>query len=503
MSVSLPRLACRRSALFCALALLTVLVGLAPRQGVASRAGTIEPALLRAAKAHPAASFHVFIVGRGLDEAAARGSAQIEMRFPVLHALVLRVRGRDLARLVESPGIVSVRTDAPVVQHSVGPISFLNLATNFPRVDTADAAWMRGLDGRGVGIAVIDSGTTPSPAFGSRLIQIRLPGQSNSLDDMVGHGSLVAGVAAGRSPDGRFVGIAPGATVYAINVARPAGLFSSDVIAGLVAVLGLRDRYNIRVVVLSLSELTPAPSSQSLLNAAVELLWKSGIVVVASSGNGGPGTATVAPGNDPLVITVGATDTMGTLDSSDDMLAPFTSTGPTLDGRAKPDLLAPGRHIASVLAAGSLYSSLAPITNLLAPGYATISGTSFSAPQVAGAVALLLQKNPAWTPDQVKYVLTRTGRSTQGGSIPALDIAAALNANPFGAPVQISPIWTSSGSDSNGQLGDGQVSNWDSSSWNSSSWNSSSWNSSSWNSSSWNSSSWNSSSWNLSSWDQG
>jgi serine protease AprX len=348
---------------------------------------------------------------------------------------------------------------------------------------------------------------TPSPDFGSRLTQVALDGQGNSLDDTVGHGTMVAGVAAGYSPDGKFIGIAPGANVYAININRPTGVYTSDVITALKWVFDNAHTYNIRVVNLSLSETVPSSYKNSPLDLAVERLWASGVFVAVSAGNLGQGQIDYAPANDPLVFTVGAFDTMDTSGPGDDILSTWSSSGKTIDGFTKPDLLAPGRHIAGPLPAGTTLDTVAPAGNRVSPGYASINGTSFAAPQVAGAAAIILQWHPDYSPDNVKWVLiAKQGAKPKNSKIGSLSLSSSYNLG--GAPGRanqgVPALVCAPGTTcvTNGTI----ASSWDSSSWNSSSWNSSSWNSSSWNSSSWNStadwssSSWNSSSWNSSSW---
>src|SRR5262249_20635256 len=115
-----------------------------------------------------------------------------------------------------------------------------------------------------------------------------------------------------------------------------------------------------------------------------------------------------------------------TLSTGDDTLASFSSYGTTPDGFDKPDLLAPGRHIVADEPAGTTLDLMAPDANHVAPGYLMMNGTSFSAPQVAGAVADLLEAHPDWSPDQAKGALTATARSVDGSDAGALDIGAAL-----------------------------------------------------------------------------
>ena len=157
-------------------------------------------------------------------------------------------------------------------------------------------------------------GLTPSLDFDQpkHYKQVKLKGQidsNGSLNDPYGHGTFVSGVVAGYSANGHFVGIAPNADVNAVNISRPDGVRTSDVMAALLWVLANHKGENIDVVNLSLTETTTSSYLSSPLDAVVEKLWSAGVVVVVSAGNKGPGTTSYAPANDPFVISVGATDT--------------------------------------------------------------------------------------------------------------------------------------------------------------------------------------------------
>jgi serine protease AprX len=464
----------------------------------------VAPALASlASRSAPGASLHVIVQGPLAASAAAR-NGRIVKRLG-RDGVAATIRARRLERLAGSPGVTLVAPDARV--EFTGAVSTANLATLFPGRDAASNPWNAGVTGAGVGIAVIDSGVTPSLDFGSRLVQVRLDGQDGSLDDTVGHGTLVAGIAAGESGDGRFIGIAPGATVYALNIDRPEGVRTSDVITALKWVFDNAHAYNIRVVNLSLTETVTSSYKQSPLDLAVERLWASGVFVDVAAGNRGAGQIDYAPANDPLVLTVGAFDTMDTSGPGDDTLLPWSSRGKTMDGFDKPDLVAPGRHVAAPLAAGSDFDAHAPAANRMAGGYVSANGTSFAAPQVAGAAAIVFQRHPDYSPDNVKWALTsKVGSKPRNTNVPSLSLSSSYNlagtpgrANQ-GVQALVCPPAAAC------LTGSTIASKWSSSSWNSSSWNSSSWNSSSWNSTSWNasadwdSSSWNSSSWNSTSW---
>jgi serine protease AprX len=470
-----------------------------------SHRGTIAAALASlASRSAPGTRLHVIVQGAGASSAAA-SVGRIEKRLG-RDGVAATVRADRLQRLSSRRGVSLVAPDARIA-FTATSISAANLATIFPGRDSASNPWNAGVTGEGVGIAVIDSGVTPSPDFGARLVQVRVDGQTGSLDDTIGHGTLVAGVAAGKSADGRFIGIAPGATVYAININRPEGVRTSDVITALKWVFDNAHAYNIRVVNLSLGETVTSSYKESPLDLAVERLWASGVFVDVAAGNRGPGQIDYAPANDPLALTVGAFDTMDTSGPGDDTLSPWSSGGKTTDGFAKPELVAPGRHIAAPLAPASTFESIAPAANRVASGYVSANGTSFAGPQVAGAAAIIFQAHPDYSPDNVKWVLlAKDGAKPKGSSVGALSLSSSYNlaGTPGRANQSVPALVCAPGSTC--LSGSTIASKWSSTSWNSSSWNSSSWNSSSWNSTSWNSqadwdsSSWNSSSWNSTSW---
>jgi serine protease AprX len=290
-----------------------------------------------------------------------------------------------------------------------------------------------GYDGRGIGIAVVDSGITPwhddlsEPAGGSQRVDRFVDlvnGRALPYDDY-GHGAHVAGIIAGNGHDsgGARSGIAPAARLIVFKALDGSGRGRiSDVIAALGSILLLRDVFDIRVVNLSLA--APVYESYNLdpLTLAARQLVAAGIVVVAAAGNAGrdPQGRTLyagvsAPGNAPWVLTVGASSHMGTVDRADDAIAAFSSRGPAaVDYVAKPDLVAPGVGIESLSDPASRFyitkSAYLLGGSVLTPylPYLSLSGTSMSAPVVSGTVAMLLQANPMLTPNQVKAILQYT-----------------------------------------------------------------------------------------------
>jgi serine protease AprX len=488
--------------------LATVATASADARTTVHQAKVAAPLAAAARRSAPQKPLHVIVSGPSAAAAADRYGTRVR-RLGFGGAVAATVRADRLSALRSAPGVSLVSLDSSVRYSAVGAVSASSLATLFPGRDSAANAWSAGATGRGVGIAVIDSGVTPSDAFGSRLVQVSLDGQTGSLNDTVGHGTLVAGVAAGNSPDGRFIGIAPGATVYAININRPTGVHTSDVITALKWVFDNAHAYNIRVVNLSLTENVQSSYKDSPLDLAVERLWASGVFVAVAAGNRGTASGAIdyAPANDPLAFTVGAFDTMNTAGPGDDTIAPWSSGGKTKDGFDKPELVAPGRRIAGPLPASTAFDAQAPAANRVATGYAEINGTSFAAPQVAGAAAIVFQWHPDWSPDNVKWALiAKKGAHPRNSNIGALSLSSSYNisGSPNRANQGVPALVCAPGAKC--VTGSTVASTWDSSSWSSSSWSSSSWSSSSWSSSSWaayadwTSSSWSSSSWSSSSW---
>jgi serine protease AprX len=352
--------------------------------------------------------------------------------------------------------------------------------------------------GKPPAIAVVDTGIDASQAdFGGRVVSqvtlTSLPG--NSGGDGSGHGTFVAGLAAGSAQS--YAGAAPTAPIVAIDVADDKGMaMTSDVIAAVDWILANKSAKNIRVANFSLHSSVPSSFLYDPLAKAVERLWLSGVVVVAAAGNyasnGAVSGVRYAPASDPFVITVGAADIGSTMSASDDLAAPWSAHGYTLDGFAKPELGAPGRYLVAPVSAGAALALERP-GSVVKPGYMRLSGTSFAAPLVAGAAAQLLALHPSWTPDQVKGALMVSAARTTAG--PALGVGEldALTAASIQAPPNPNLSLLRYVAD-----GSFDASAWTAAvryqpTWNAASWSSASWTSASWSSASWSSASWTSS----------
>ena len=293
------------------------------------------------------------------------------------------------------------------------------------------------VDGRGIGVAVIDSGVTRwhddlgDGAGGQRVARFvdLVNGSATPYDDF-GHGTHVAGIIAGNGfdSDGARGGIAPGAHLIVLKVLNAAGEGRiSDVIAALDYVVANKDALNIRIVNLSVAAAVHESYDSDPLTLAARRAVGAGIVVVAAGGNNGRGptgraryAGITAPGNAPWVLTVGASSHMGTVDRADDTIASFSSRGPgAVDYGAKPDLVAPGVGIESLTdPASALYARGVSLLSGSVPTayfpYMSLSGSSMAAPVASGTIALMLQANPALTPNAVKAILQYTAESYAG-----------------------------------------------------------------------------------------
>lgn len=244
--------------------------------------------------------------------------------------------------------------------------------------------------GRGVTIAFLDTGICKTSDFDNRILYFKdFVNNKTKLYDDNGHGVHICGIAcgSGKSSAGKYRGIAPKANIVMLKTLDSEGSGNgSDVLAGIQWIYDNYKKFNIKIVNMSIG--TRESGRSDPLVSAVETLWDSGIVVVTAAGNNGPEPYTIAsPGTSRKVITVGSSD-----DSENKTLKKgYSSRGPTRECIIKPDILAPGSGITSCKCADGQYRSL--------------SGTSMSTPIVSGAIALLLEKYPDLTPDDVKYMI--------------------------------------------------------------------------------------------------
>jgi serine protease AprX len=331
--------------------------------------------------------------------------------------------------------VVSTLTCSPLVSAITSPIvdattslqTSTSLATlplvyetNYPAMIGADELQCAGVTGRGITIAVLDTGLWRDTFqfYGTRILATRdvtNGGTGPVHGDVYGHGTHVTSIAASgaQALNGSYQGIAPQANLVAVKAfdGTGAGRYV-DVIAGIDWIVANRVKYKIRVLNLSFGATPQSFYWDDPLNQAVMAAWRAGIVVVVAAGNDGPGPMTInVPGNVPYVITVGAlTDSNTPYQYADDKLASFSSTGPTFEGFVKPELVSPGGHIAASMSSSSYLSYIDPGSVDALRQLFTMSGTSQGAAVASGVVALMLQDDPSLTPDTVKCRLLATAR---------------------------------------------------------------------------------------------
>ncbi|MEU4190900.1 S8 family serine peptidase [Kribbella sp. NPDC026611] len=280
----------------------------------------------------------------------------------------------------------------------------------------APAAWAAGLTGKGVKVAVLDSGVDAThPDFKDRLTAADFTGEG--LVDNVGHGTHVASIAAGSgaASDGKYRGVAPDAQILAGKVCTPDGCPDSAMLAG----MDWAVQQGARIVNVSLGG-ADRPDEDPVEAAVRTLSAAHGTLFVIAAGNEGPGAYSVdSPGSSPAALTVGAVDRT-------DQMADTSSRGPTVgDGPVKPDVTAPG---VGIVAAKSAEST---IGEPVGTSYLRLSGTSMATPHVTGAAALLAQEHPDWTGGQLKAALMESAHSVSGVPLLAqgtgrIDVAAAI-----------------------------------------------------------------------------
>lgn len=403
-------------------------------------------------------------------------------------------------RVTAAPGADASGDDAITTSAAVGPVDASKLANAYNAAIKAPSVWNGSgyLQGNKVGVAVVDSGVVKTKDLSGRNKKnISFNLAFHNGNDLYGHGTFVAGIIAGsgNASNGKYMGVAPKADYVNVRVSDDQGACSeSDVVNALQWIYENHDKYNIRVVNLSLNSDTAQSYMTSPLDAACEILWFNGVVVVASAGNNGDSNL-YPPANDPFVITVGAADDKGTVTLSDDTVASFSAYGMSEAGTAKPELVAPGKDIIGLLPEnGKLRIGIEHPGNRVDATFFRMSGTSMAAPMVTGAVAILLQDEPALTPDQVKYRLMATanknwpGYTSTSAGAGYLDVLAAVNGTTTesantGLPAS-QMLWT----------GDQPVT-WDSVMWRSVMWRSVSWDSVMWRSVMWRSVMWRSDYW--------
>jgi serine protease AprX len=371
------------------------------------------------------------------EAAVARLGGHVTRDLPIVDGFAATVPVSALRALAGVPGIRVLSLDRKTIVASDGNGGSPNSV--YPKVVRSKDLNQVGVTGQGVTIAVVDTGVTEVADLSGRVVPVSNGGLvggtspcknfsgESTCDDSYGHGTFIAGIMAGNgaASAGKWKGVAPQAKVLSVKIAGASGAADvSTVLAGIQWVVSFKTQYNIKVLNLSLGTNSTQTYHSDPMNYAVEKAWDAGIVVVVAASNLGPEAGTISkPGDDPWVVTVGATDDHGTVGLGDDTVPNFSARGPTAaDGLAKPDVVAPGGHIVSLRAPGSAIDTQFP--TYIDGAYRKGSGTSMSTAVVSGTVALMLQANPTWSPNRVKYALTATARNA--ASDDPMDVGAGV-----------------------------------------------------------------------------
>lgn len=403
------------------------------------------------------------------DETSARAAgASIRRRYRNLDGFAASIPARELKKLLQSGSVRGISYDSAIRPHD--DLDYVTIGGDVVLKNY-------NLTGKEVVVAVLDSGVYKHPDLGARLqAEVEIVGHDSGFVDLFGHGTHVAGIIAGNAHSSsdskafrRIVGMGKDIKLVSVRIFGPDGTgLVSDALAGIDWIIANKDKYKIRVVNMSFGHPVEESYLTDPLCQAVERAWKAGIVVVASAGNDGVlGYGSIgSPGNDPYVITVGASNNYMSGARGDDLVATYSSRGPTfLDHVVKPDVLAPGNRTISLRATGSPLDTRYPGLRVkmgeynsdpnkatLDSSYFRLSGTSMSAAVVSGMAALLLQDDLTLSPDTVKMRLMKSAEKrpdldifTQGAGF--VDLLAAIQMGGVASGSALSPIavWTESG----------------------------------------------------------
>ncbi|MCP9484941.1 MAG: S8 family serine peptidase [Gaiellaceae bacterium MAG52_C11] len=483
-----------------------------------------------------------------------RVGGSIDRRLPLIDGFLATVPSKAIERLRVTRGVASVTVDRRVRLSSLSswdPKTDLgSLYYVAQEVTGAGEYWNDGYTGKGVDVALIDSGVTPVAGLVTpdKVVlgpDLSFESQSPELRnlDTYGHGTHLAGIIAGRDDsvptpvqkgEETFVGMAPDARIVSIKVADSQGSTDvSQVIAAIDWVVQHRRDNGLNIRVLNLSFGTDSEQDYRVdpLAYAVEVAWRKGIVVVVAAGNGGFGSEGLnSPASDPSVIAVGGADGNGTYDWLDDTVPSWSSWG---THKRRPDLVAPGKSIVSLRVPGSSLDLAHPGARIGASRFFRGSGTSQAAAVVSGAAALIIQQRPTITPDGVKALLVESAqelpkakKEAQGGGMLNLKLARDTRTP---RRLRLSPAGTGGGSldlargsshlQVNGAVLSGERdifgapfdsgrwaalslagNAWSGGTWNGNAWSGDAWSSGAWSGNAWSGNAWSGNAWSGNAW---
>jgi serine protease AprX len=326
----------------------------------------------------------------------------VKYNLPCINSYVVEIQKKHISNLKGIKGIKAVYQNTHITAQM----------NNARKIVNWEAAKEKGLNGKDITIAILDTGIAPIDDFTkprNRIIGFKdfINNNSTAYDDNC-HGTHVAGIAAGNGikSNGRYCGIATESNLVGVKILDKAGKGNaSKVLAGIQWIIDNKNKYNIRIANLSIG--SPTTSSTDPLVKAVNAAWDNGIIMTIAAGNNGPKSSTItSPGISKKAITVGSSDDTKAVTIWGNSQENFSGRGPTFECIMKPDIIAPGADIISCLTP-TPYKEQTTIEELkvIDDYYLKLSGTSMSTPIITGAIALLLQKHPHLTPDDVKYML--------------------------------------------------------------------------------------------------
>jgi len=336
---------------------------------------------------------------------------RVKYHLPMINAYVIELPESYVGQLNGIEGVEKVEHDALITAQ-------MDVAR-----ETINSSWAddRGVAGHGIGIAILDTGVYPHKdlvtsrnkivAFKDFVGEVKYPYDDN------GHGTHVAGIIAGDGTEsnGKYKGIATDCNIIGVKVLNNEGSGNiSDVLAGIQWVLDHKQRFNIKILNLSVG-MKDVEGEKAALVRGVNAAWDNGLIVIAAAGNNGPDSCTITtPGISRKVITVGSSDDGETVKIMEDLISDYSGRGPTKECIKKPDVVAPGANIIACSTDKS-YKPKDKYYPSKKVGYTKKSGTSMATPMVSGCIALLLSKYPNLTGKDVKLKL-RTATNDLGFS---------------------------------------------------------------------------------------